>query len=272
MPQADELLRAGDLDGARASLVDVVKRTPDDQPARMFLLQLMIVCGEWDKAVAQLRALGSLSPEAAMLATVYNQAIDAEKRRLEAYAGKRPFEVLVASSPWVTQLAEGLTQLAAGKTAEGEALRDEAFDAAGDTPGTVALGEAAEGEPDAANDKSFLWIADADPRLGPCFEAIVAGKWGLVPFEAVSRIKVDGPNDLRDLVWLPAEMMLRSGQSAAALLPARYPGTESSDQADLRLGRATDWRDDETPLGQRLWTFDDGSETGILSVSRLDMA
>ena len=272
MAQADELLRAGDIDGARASLVDVVKKAPDDQSARMFLFQLMAVCGEWDKAVTQLRALGTLSPEAHMLAAVYNQAIDAEKRRLDAYAGKRPFEVLVASSPWVTQLGEGLTLLAAGKTDEGDALRNEAFDAAGDTPGTLALGGAAENEPEAANDKSFLWIADADPRLGPCFEAIVQGRWGLVPFEAVSRIKVDGPNDLRDLIWLPVEMSLRSGQSAAALLPARYPGTEKSDKAELRLGRATDWLDDETPLGQRLWTFDDGSETGILSVSRLDMA
>ena len=72
--------------------------------------------------------------------------------------------------------------------------------------------------------RKFGWIADVDPRLGPCFEAIVAGKWGLVPFEAISRIKTEGPRDLRDVVWLPVEMALRSGQSAAALLPARYPG------------------------------------------------
>jgi type VI secretion system protein ImpE len=272
--KADELLRAGDLDGARASLVDVVKRAPDDQAARMFLFQLMAVSGEWDKAVAQLRALGSLSPEAQMLASVYNQAINAEKTRLDAYAGKRPFEVLVASSSWVEQLAQGLTASAAGRVQEGEDLRNQALDAAGDTPGTLVAGP--EGEPaEAANDRSFLWVADADPRLGPCFEAIVTGRWGLVPFEAVSRIKVDGPRDLRDLVWLPVEMMLRSGQSAAAFLPVRYPGTESAGESDLRLSRATEWRDGpngETPVGQRLWSFDDGSEVGVLSVSRLDMA
>ena len=272
MAKADELLRAGDLDGARASLVDVVKRAPDDQAARMFLFQLMAVCGEWDTAVAQLRALGSLSAEAQMLATVYNQAITAEKTRADAYAGKRPFDVLVASSPWVEQLAQGLSALCAGRAREGDDLRNQAFDAAGDTPGTLVAGLES---PEAANDKPFLWIADADPRLGPCFEAIVAGRWGLVPFEAVSRIKVDGPRDLRDLVWLPAEMMLRSGQSAAALLPARYPGTEREPEGDLRLARATEWRDGpggEVPIGQRLWSFDDGSEVGVLSVSRLDMA
>jgi type VI secretion system protein ImpE len=262
MAQADELLRQGDLDGARATLVDSVRKSPSDQAARMFLFQLLAVSGEWDKALAQLRSVAQLSPQAAMLATVYNQAVAAERLRADAYAGRAPFTVLVASSPWIEQLAEGLTAMAAGRTDEGVALRDEAFDAATDTPG-------------AFNGETFQWVADADPRLGPCFEAIVAGKWGLVPFEAVSKIKSEGPRDLRDIVWLPAEMSMRSGQSAAALLPARYPGSESADSPDLRLGRATEWRDGpqgETPLGQRLWTFETGEDVGLLALRQLDMA
>ena len=258
MTQADELLRAGDLDGARATLIESVKKAPSDQAARMFLFQLLAVAGEWDKAVTQLRSVAQLSPEAAMLASVYNQAIQAERQRADAYAGRAPFPVLVASSPWIEQLAEGLTAMAAGRTEEGSALRDQAFDAVPDAPGRF-------------NDEPFLWVADADSRLGPCFEAIVSGKWGLVPFEAVTRIKSEGPKDLRDIVWLPVEMSLRSGQSAAALLPARYPGTEAADSPDLRLGRATEWRDD-TPLGQRLWTFDSGEDVGLLALRQLDMA
>ena len=262
MAEADELLRQGDLDGARATLVESVRKAPSDQAARMFLFQLLAVSGEWDKAQTQLRSVAQLSPEAAMLASVYNLAIGAERQRADAYAGRAPFPVLVASSPWIEQLAQGLTALAAGRIEEGTALRDEAFDAAPDGPG-------------AFNDEKFLWIADADPRLGPCFEAIVSGKWGLVPFEAVSGMKSEGPKDLRDIVWLPVEMSLRSGQSAAALLPARYPGSELSDSPDLRLGRATEWRDGpagETPLGQRLWTFDTGEDVGLLALRQLDMA
>ena len=262
MTAADDLLAAGDLSGARASLVEAVKRTPDDQGTRMFLFQLLAVSGEWDKALTQLRSVAQLSPEAAMLATVYNQAIAAERTRAAAYAGQTPFPVLVATSPWVDQLAEGLSAIAAGRIEEGSALRDEAFDAVPDAPGRF-------------NDEQFLWIADADPRLGPCFEAIVAGKWGLVPFEAVSRITSEGPKDLRDIVWLPVEMSLRSGQSAAALLPARYPGSEAADSPDLRLGRATEWRDGpggQIPIGQRLWTFDTGEDVGLLALRQLDMA
>ena len=254
---ADDLLRAGDLAGTRAALVETVKREAGDQSARMFLWQVMAAQGDWDKAATQLRALASVSAEAQMLATVYGQAIAAEGLRAQAYAGKAPFAVLVSSSPWIDQLAQGLGELAAGRATEGAALRDAAFDAAGDTPGEI------DGTP-------FTWIADADPRLGPCFEAVVAGRWGLVPFEAVTGIKTEGPRDLRDVVWLPVEMALRSGQSAAALLPARYPGTETASDA-LRLGRATEW-DGDVPLGQRLWSRDDGAETGVLDFREIVMA
>lgn len=263
MSQADELLRQGDLAGARAALVESVRKSPDDQRARMFLFQLFCVLGEWDKALAQVRAVAQLSPEAQMLATVYSQAVDAERTRLDAYAGKAPFQVLAPSSPWVQQLADGLTAMAAGRRAEGEASRDAAFDAAGDTPGQLNEGQ------------TFTFIADIDPRLGPCFEAVVSGRWGLVPFEAVSGIKTEGPKDLRDVVWLPVELALRSGQSAAALLPARYPGSEAAASADLRLARATEWVDGplgEAPLGQRTWSLSTGEDVGLLALERLDMA
>ena len=246
-----------DLSAVRAGLVEAVKRAPGDQGARMFLWQVMAVQGDWDKALVQLRALASLSGEAQMLATVYNQAVAAERVRADAYGGRTPFPVLVPSSPWVEQLAEGLGALARGDATEGGRLRDAAFDAAGDTPGEI-------------DGVKFGWIADIDPRLGPCFEAVVGGRWGLIPFEAVTRIKTQGPQDLRDVVWLPAELFLRSGQSAAALLPARYPGSEAA-KGPAQLGRATEW-DGDTPIGQRVWAIDAGEETGLLDFRDLVMA
>lgn len=251
----EDLLRSGDLDGARASLIDTVKRAPGDPGARMFLWQLMALSGEWDKAASQLKTLASISAESQMLANVYSQAMTAEKERASAYAGAKPFPVLVSSSPWIETLAEALST-SSPETAEQK--RDEAFDAAGDTPGAV-------------GEQKFGWIADIDSRLGPCFEAIVAGRWGLIPFEAVTRIKTEGPRDLRDLIWLPVEMDLRSGQSLAALLPARYPGSESGSSA-ARLGRVTEWRAGdagEEPIGQRIWATDTGLEIGLLDFTEI---
>lgn len=255
--EGDALLASGNLEDLRRSLIDVVKRAPQDEGARMYLWQVMAVQGDWDKALTQLRTLATVAGETQMLATVYHQAIAAEKQRAAAWSGAAPFTVLVSSSPWIDTLAEGLTALAAGRAEEGERLRDEAFDAVGDTPGKI-------------GDHRFGWIADIDPRLGPCFEAIVQGKWGLIPFEAISRIKTEGPKDLRDVVWLPAELFLRSGQSAAALLPARYPGTEN-EANPLRLGRATEWRGDH-PVGQRVWSTNEDLEIGMLDFTDLQLA
>ncbi len=84
----------------------------------------------------------------------------------------------------------------------------------------------------------------------------------------------EGPKDLRDLVWLPAQIALTSGQSAAALLPARYAGSESAEDSAVRLGRTTEWRETAAGvegLGRRIWTTDTGAEHDILSLGRLVM-
>jgi type VI secretion system protein ImpE len=259
MADADELLKSGDIDGARAALVEAVKRGPSDQPARMFLFQLLCVSGEWDKAAAQLRALAQLSPEAQMLAVTYNMAIEAERFRAKVFAGEAQPALLVSSSVWAGDLAGALAALTQGRLAEAEAMRDAAFDAAPDTPGDI-------------DGVAFDWLADSDSRFGPAIEAIIAGQWGLLPFDAIERLDTEGPKDLRDIVWLPAQIAFKTGQSVAALLPARYPGAELSDDAALRLGRATDWADrpwGQAGVGQHEWSLSDGSEVGLLSVRRV---
>ena len=258
---ADDHLRAGDLDAARAELVARIKGAPSDQGARMFLFQLLCVCGEWDKAIAQLRALAALSPEAQMLSSVYAQAIEAEKLRLAAFSGQGAVPVLAGEEPWMQHLAASIAAFAQGRGEEGENLRDAAFDQAPDAPGE-------------ADGEAFDWIADADGRFGPAFEAIVYGRWGLIPFCVVESIAFEPTKDLRDVVWAPAQMRLKTGLSAAVLLPARYPGSEAAD-ADARLGRATRWRQGasgEEGVGQRLFAFDRGEDAGLLALSKLSFA
>jgi type VI secretion system protein ImpE len=255
---ADQLLRAGDLDGARRALVEVVRSKPSDEGARMFLFQLLSIAGEWDKARTQLNLLAQLSPEAQMLSVAYGQAVDAERTRAEVFAGKARMQQLVASD-WAEGLVDAIEHYANGRVSEGDAARDRAFDAAPDTPGTL----------DGAD---FDWIGDADSRFGPTFEAIVGGRYGLIPFDAVASIKSEGPKDLRDTVWYPVQIAFRSGQSVAAMLPARYPGSETSDDVHERLGRATGWRDTpwgQAGSGQHLWMLSTDDERDLLSVRQL---
>jgi type VI secretion system protein ImpE len=259
MADADILLRDGDLGGARAALVEVVRARPADQQARMFLFQLLAVAGEWDKARNQLQALAQLAPEAQMLAVTYDQAMDAEKQRAAIFAGAQPMPLLLGKDGWAEGIAHGITLLARGDQDAAQAARDAAFEAAPDTPGTV-------------DGQRFDWVANADCRFGPSMEAIVGGRYGLIAFDQIASIRSDGPRDLRDTVWYPVQIAFRNGQSAAGFLPVRYPGTEQSPDNAEKLARATGWtaRDwGDEGLGQQLWTFSEGEDRGLLELRHI---
>ena len=260
MTDADALLRAGDLTGARSALVEVVRSRPSDTQARMFLFQLLAVAGEWDKAKKQLQAMAQLSPEAQMLSVAYGQAIDGEAVRAEVFGGKKRIDVLANPDGWAGQLVDAIELIAKSDLEAGTAARDAAFDAAPDSSGMF-------------NGKAFDWISDADGRFGPAFEVIIAGRYGLVPFDAVEKIKCEGTRDLRDLVWLPIQLGMKSGQSIAAFLPSRYPDSEKSSDTAEQLARTTSWHATdwgEAGRGQRLWTLSDGEDYGILSLKTLE--
>ncbi|MGC1302882.1 MAG: type VI secretion system accessory protein TagJ [Caulobacteraceae bacterium] len=259
---AHQDLKAGDIDKARAALVSHLRDAPGDAEARMFLFQLMCVEGQWDKAHTHLRALAQVSPEAQILSIAYGQAIEAERSRADAMAGRIDAPLLVDSDPWAQDLVAALRADGNGQLAEGAILRARAFDASPNASGEV-------------DGRAFEFIFDGDARFGPCFEAMVAGRWGLIPFCVVREISSPGPVDLRDLVWLPAEIMLLDGRTLAALLPARYPGTEQEDEAALLLGRCTSWREQGERVygqGQRVWTLSDGQDVGMLSFRNLRFA
>jgi type VI secretion system protein ImpE len=259
LQDADERLRAGDLDGARAILTETLKGQPADQRARMFLFQLLCILGDWDRASTHLRLLASISPSAQMLAAHYGMAIVAERAREGAFRGEAAIPVLGPPCPWAEQLTAALGALARGEAADGSALRDAALAEAPLTPGAV-------------DGAAFEWIADADGRFGPTLEVILFEQWGLLPFASLSEIRSEGPMDLRDLVWLPAQLVFRSGQSANALLPVRYPGTTATADAALQLARGVDWRDGpwgQEGVGQRVLALSDGSDVDLLSLRQL---
>ena len=167
--------------------------------------------------------------------------------------------LLAGAGGWAEGVARSIAMLGRGETEAAIAARDEAFDSAPDMPGTL-------------DGVKFDWIADADGRFGPTLEAIIAGKYGLIPFDEVARITSDGPRDLRDTVWYPVQMALKSGQSVAALLPARYPGSETAEDDAVRLGRVTNWIDTDwgqQGAGQRLWTLSEGDDRGLLDLREL---
>lgn len=261
MSSPDDLLRAGDLDGARRALVEAVRDKPGDAPTRMFLFQLLALSGEWTKARTQLETLARLSPEAGILAVVYGQAMTAEIEREAVFAGADLARQHMPS-PWLEGITRSIQLRAAGNFGESDDLRSRSLDEAPDAPGTI-------------DGTSFDWIADADARFGPSFEAIIDGRYGLQSFDQVEKIESEGPCDLRDLVWYPVQIAFRDGRSTAALLPTRYPGSHAAVNQGERLARATGWNATdgvEEGSGQHLWMTSGGEDHGLLSLRLLTFA
>jgi type VI secretion system protein ImpE len=101
---------------------------------------------------------------------------------------------------------------------------------------------------------------------------LLNGAYYWVPFERIQRIQIEAPVDIRDLVWLPAQLTWSNGGEALGMLPVRYPGSHSSPDRAIRLARKTEWQglaqDQYAGLGQRVLATD-SDELGLLEVREL---
>ena len=248
---AQESLREGRLDEALAQLQTQVRKEPGDAQHRVFLFQLLAVLGRWERSLTQLEAAGALDPGTMPMVCTYRQAIASEPVRAAVFAGQATPAVIGEPQEWMAWLFEALRLTAAGDHARAGDLRARAFEAAPSSAGAL-------------DGKPFKWVADADARLGPMLEVIVNGRYAWLPFERLRAIRLEAPADLRDLVWTPAFLTLETGAEIPGLVPTRYPGSEASEDSQLRLCRRTEWKqlDAEATCwvgaGQRLLATDDG--------------
>jgi type VI secretion system protein ImpE len=225
---AEEKLRAADLAGALADIQAEVRRNPAEPKSRIFLAQLLMILGDWQRALTQLQVVADLDAGAIPMTRAYSAAIQCEQLRLSVLKGERSPLIFGDPQPWLALLVQALAALGAGRAAQADEIRAEAFAAAPATSGTL-------------NGAEFEWIADADSRLGPVLEVLLNGAYYWVPFGRVAAIDFEAPADLRDLVWMPATFTWANGGEAVGFVPTRYIGSEAAADAALRLSRKTEW-------------------------------
>jgi type VI secretion system protein ImpE len=251
---AETLLASGDVQGSLESLQDSIRKTPSDPKLRVFLFQLLSVLGQWDRAHTQLNVAAEMDPQNLVMAQMYREALRCEVLREKVFRGETTPLIFGDPEEWIAHLMESFRLTATGNVAESGDLRNRAFEAAPTTPGTRS--------PGTEEESRFAWIADADMRLGPMLEAIVKGQYYWVPFHRIHRINIEAPEDLRDMVWLPAQFTWANGGQAVGLVPTRYCGSAGSEDSAIRLARRTDWAemaaDVYAGLGQRILTTDGG--------------
>ncbi len=73
MTAAEAKFRAGDLPGCLAELQNDVRGNPSDAKLRVFLAQLLMVLGDWDRAVTQLSLVGEMDAGALPMVHAYAQ-------------------------------------------------------------------------------------------------------------------------------------------------------------------------------------------------------
>ena len=259
--ESSELVKQGKLDEALAALEDQVRKDPADAKLRVFLFQLLCVLGEWERAMTQLNVAAELDSSALVMAQVCRISLNCEALRAEVFAGKRAPLIFGEPEEWVGWMVQANQLAAQGEYRASQELRDRALEAAPAIPGTI------DGQP-------FEWIADADLRCGPILEAMIEGRYYWVPLPNIRTLALQEPEDLRDLVWLPAIFTWTNGGNAVGFIPARYPGSEKAEDFALRLARKTEWIEQEGGLylgvGQRMLTTDQG-EYALLDTRKIEL-
>lgn len=255
----EQALKAGEVEAALAQLQGEIRAQPGKAELRVALFQVLCVLGRWDKALAQLEVAGQLDAAALAMVQTYREAIACERLRSEVFAGRRVPMIFGEPEPWLAMLVEALLQDGRGEAALAQSLRAQAFEAA----------PAVAGQQDG---EAFEWLADADGRLGPVLEAVINGRYYWVPFAHLSAISVEAPEDLRDLVWAPAQLSFTNGGEVVALLPNRYPDLPADADGALLLARRTEWLpgpgDTYRGVGQRVLVTPE-AETALLQIREL---
>jgi type VI secretion system protein ImpE len=259
---AEGAFRAGDVSGALAQLTLEVRQRPQEAKLRVFLAQLLMMQGQWDRVLTQLQVLADLDAGALPMVHAYRSAVQCEQFRAEVFTGRRSPMIFGEPEPWLALLIQALALDQQSRASQAADLRAQALEQAPATGGSI-------------NGDNFEWLADADSRLGPVLEVLLNGAYYWVPVHRVSSIKIEAPSDVRDFVWLPATFIWSNGGEAIGLIPTRYPGSEHSGDPLVQMGRKTEWVElaagQNAGSGQRELATD-SADYGLLNVREVRLA
>ncbi len=227
-----QLFDKGNLNEAIAALGAELRDNPTDAKRRTFLFELLCFAGEYDRAEKHLHVLAQQSPPSQLGAILYFSSLHAERMRQEMF-------------------------------------RTRALPPTRDVVPAESIRGSLNGEP-------FESFEDADPRIGTRLELFAAGAYLWVPMQHIVSIEMQAPKRLRDLLWIPA--LVRTGPAfkdkelGEALIPAISPLSYLEDDADIKLGRATEWRETEdglVPVGLKAFLAD-GEDFSILEIRKIE--
>lgn len=256
---AEEFIRAGNLERALEELQGKIRKDPSEPSHRIFLFQLLSVMGQWKRALTQLDVINDLDSQTWPMVHAYREAVNCELHREAVFRGAVKPLVFGEPAEWMALLVEAQQAQAKGETDRFLELNAQAFEQAPACAGKI-------------NEEPFEWLADADQRFGPVLEMIFNGQYYWTPMHSIKSLRSEEPSDLRDLVWLPAEVTWTNGGQSMVMIPARYPMLSGIGDEFL-LSRKTEWlehgQDVFEGMGQRLLATNE-SDHPILQVRSIE--
>ncbi len=239
------LFEAGRLADAVAAANAAVRQAPADLAPRVLLAELLMFAGNLERADVVLDAGSAIEPQAAVVIAEFRQLLRAElARRQQRRDGRLP-EFLGEPTPALAAILRACIAIRTGEPAEAGVLAARAEALRPRVTGTV-------------DGVAFDDFRDADDLHAGYFEVLTTtGKYFWIPTERVETIQFDKPKRARDLYWRRAAMSVRNGPDGVVYLPAIYGDDNAGTSDELRLGRATDWTDDNAGpvrgVGQRMF-------------------
>jgi type VI secretion system protein ImpE len=229
---ASELFKAGQLTEAIDAQIKEVKAQPADQARRLFLFELSAFAGDLDRARRQIDALKYEQVELEAAAQSYRKLLDAEQLRRRLFTEGLTPEFFGEPPAHVRLRLEAVNRMRERNLAEGAAALARA-----DNLCPVLRGK--------LNGTAFEGLRDCDDLFSFVLEVMAHGKYYWVPLEQVESVAMKAPRFPRDLLWIPARLDLRDGASGEVFLPALYPGSHEHPDDKVKLGRVTDWKQED---------------------------
>src|SRR5215213_450927 len=260
MNEAKTLLESGNLSGAIEAALAFVKSNPTDPSARIFLFELSIFAGDWERAKRQLDVIGHQDTTAMIGSKIYEQCLLAEGKRADFFAkGTKP-EFLATPPDYVYGILSANNKFREGNLKEARELLDQVDEQRPAFKCNI-NGETAED------------FRDYNDLTSAILEVIIKDSYVWVPFEEIVKIEFTKPQSLRDLFWIQANLETQNGTNGEVFIPSLYVDSWRHDNDRVRLGRMTDWRDAGSELyigeGQKLFWID-GEDRPVLELEKVE--
>lgn len=255
---AIEAFNAGSLDEALEIAKGEVKNNPTDVGRRNTFCELLCWAGELERADKQLETLMMQDPAAAMGLSLFRQLIRAELSRQECFGKGRAPELLNGVDELLEKQIELLLAIREGLQERAQELVEQIEN---ERPRVQGI----------CDGKPFEDLRDLDDTCATFFEVLTStGKYFWIPMSRVVVLTLHPITRPRDLLWRRAHMIVQDGPDGEVYLPLNYALSLGSDDKQLKLGRATDWKGGESGpvqgLGRRMLLIGE-EDRSLLEVS-----